>query len=1530
MFYPSVAYQKKDGGFTLASSGGVGNFSYQWETGSSNTSVINGVGAGSYTITVSDGNGCTTTLPVEVGGPITVPFNQPIVRGETCKNRGDGSILLSASGGNGGLEYSIDGINFQNSGNFTDLLPGTYPIIVRDASGCGDESRVIVNGGTRFDLRNSIVTNAKCLALGGGQIILRPSGGLEPYTVSFEGGPFQNQLVFSELKGDTFDIIVRDASGCEKAFQQIIEKGSDLEVQFSEEDVTCAGLSDGLLSVITTGGVGIISYTLDDERPKFRATEFTDLAIGKHSILVRDQLDCRITHEFEIKEKISLTTDIIKQAPCSDILTGQITVLPQNGESPYQYSIDNGDFENNNVFENLSSKIYEIITLDNQGCTRKDTVDISAGDKLEIVFVPTKNETCPGYEDGQITVITNSANTDSLTYSIDGENFTKGNVFSGLIPGDYTVYARNSSCEASRMLTILGANPLIFQPEETRNPTCGGDSDGQISVFVAGGTAPYKYRLENRAFQSNNIFTNLSQGNYKITTQDANGCEVTTTILLFEPLSAVPECTAVQQITTKGATDGIGKVEVFGGSPPYNIQLIDANFNNRISLSGVEIFENLPAGTYTVEVMDRSNCKSTCEFTIEEPSCDLSLSFAKVDVTCFGFNDGNIDLAIQNGINPFVIDWSDDNFDGQTNISELSAGNYQVTVNDQEGCTASTEIIITQPQQLIVEIIKDNTTICENDSTNLALNQEFDGYNWSNGVETATNTIYESGHYQVTVVDEKGCSAIDSVNITTILQDTLYQTLFTCNIDQVGVFEIAERGLDGCMNIIFRTFELARKDTTQLKTTTCNPSIAGISSRTLSNAFGCDSLIITTTELLPTDTTFLMENSCDSDQIGIREVTERNQFGCDSLLVIETILEETIDLEFKTQFTCNAGEAIIDTLFLKNIAGCDSLIITTTELLPTDTTFLMENSCDSDQIGIREVIERNQFGCDSLLVIETILDETIDLEFKTQFTCNAVQAIIDTLFLKNPDGCDSLVITRTILNPSNITEIAKLSCEILEVGIDSFSLINQFLCDSLVIVTTTLAESHFVEFTEQSCNPQDTGLFIQKLFNQFECDSTVETKVILASFNDCQVSFSLFADTICWNEERGKINIQTTQGNPPFDYFIINENGIDTFEKGVILNNNELISVENLPVGDYTVQLVNHQNISKTQKVSIPQFSSFQINAETSNYNGFEISCEDETDGSIQVKVNNGKPPYSFVWNTGSTENSLNNLTVGNYKLTITDANNCTDILALDLAASNSLIIDYQSVSPKCFEDDYGQIIINDLTNVNGSAEYSLDGILFQPIGILPFTIENLIPTDYQLFIQDENDCQLNEAINVPMPKEKVLKLGTNQTLVLGDNLTLNPIANFEISRYEWTSNSSINCKDCPEITVNPTTNSRYDLTVYDENGCNVSNFILVNVRKENQVYIPNIFSPNDDGNNDVFQIYTGNSIKRIKLFQIIDHVGQLMYQVKYRQPDDRTIGWDGLFNGQKMLPSVFIVFVKVELLDGTEREYVQTMNLVK
>ena len=213
-----------NGSISASASGGTGSFTFSLNGGAFQASgnFIN-LGAGSYTVTAKDGNGCTGTanfilvatnpcagVTITVTGTVT----NPSAPGAT-----NGSIAASASGGAGGFTFNINGGAFQASGTFNNLGAGTYTIIAKDANGCtGTNSFVLTDPnpcvGVTITVSFTTTGNTPCQSPNSGSITATPSGGTAPYTYKLNNGSFQASNVFSNLAAGNYTVTARDVNGC--------------------------------------------------------------------------------------------------------------------------------------------------------------------------------------------------------------------------------------------------------------------------------------------------------------------------------------------------------------------------------------------------------------------------------------------------------------------------------------------------------------------------------------------------------------------------------------------------------------------------------------------------------------------------------------------------------------------------------------------------------------------------------------------------------------------------------------------------------------------------------------------------------------------------------------------------------------------------------------------------------------------------------------------------------------------------------------------------------------------------------------------------------------------------------------------------------------------------------------------------------------------------------------------------------------------------------------------------------------------
>ena len=175
-----------------------------------------------------------------------------------------------------------------------------------------------------------------------------------------------------------------------------------------------------------------------------------------------------------------------------------------------------------------------------------------------------------------------------------------------------------------------------------------------------------------------------------------------------------------------------------------------------------------------------------------------------------------------------------------------------------------------------------------------------------------------------------------------------------------------------------------------------------------------------------------------------------------------------------------------------------------------------------------------------------------------------------------------------------------------------------------------------------------------------------------------------------------------------------------------------------------------------------------------------------------------------------------------------------------------------------------------------------------------------------------------------------MLDLGEDIVIQLGDSVQLEGLVNFIVDSLNWTPNTDLNPSNSLSPFVQPLENTTYFLTAFDSLGCSASDDINIIVQELEDFFAPTAFSPNDDGVNDRFLIFAGQSVAQIKDFQIFDRWGNQLYQNGPFAPNDPQFGWDGTHRGQMMNTGVYVYYVELEMVDGRTEVIKGDVLLVK
>ncbi len=309
---------------------------------------------------------------------------------------------------------------------------------------------------------------------------------------------------------------------------------------------------------------------------------------------------------------------------------------------------------------------------------------------------------------------------------------------------------------------------------------------------------------------------------------------------------------------------------------------------------------------------------------------------------------------------------------------------------------------------------------------------------------------------------------------------------------------------------------------------------------------------------------------------------------------------------------------------------------------------------------------------------------------------------------------------------------------------------------------------------------------------------------------------------------------------------------------------------------------------------------------------------------------------YSWTGGTVSNPSTANTVTnqPGTYTLTVDDQG-CvsTDVVVITQSASiPNMSIVISDVS--CFGDNDGFVEVDSVWGGVGPYMYSVDGAAYSSSTLFSL----LGPGQHTVSVVDAGGCEGETAFDISEPVEVTVEIVGNfavnnsNVIDLGDELVLSILStpsSSELDSILWSTQGLDSCQNCPAITVSPTQQTTYTVLV-DEGGCAASDDLTVVVKKDRPVYIPNAFSPNDDGLNDVFTIYAGKSVSSIKSFLVFDRWGETMYEQYNFVPNDPLVGWNGRFREQRLQPAVFTWFAEIEFTDGRVELYKGSVSLVR
>ena len=1277
-----------DGSIDLTVIGGVPAYTYSWSNAESEQD-IDTLMVGDYSVLVTDLNGCTDTLTATVTQPAA-----PIEITEThvnvdCFGNATGSIDVTVQGGTAPYTYLWD--TGDTTEDLNDLTVGTYTLTVTDTLNCIEVIVVeVTEPAAPLDVVLSVIDVA-CYGDSTASIDASVTGGTAPYTYLWSTTDTTEDL--SGLAIGTYSITVTDTNACTFSISATVTQPSDsLFASLQVTDVDCFGAATGSIESTVSGGTAPYLYQWSTGDT---LSSIEDIIIGNYSVLITDTLGCSLLLADSIQEPEEIVLghtqfDIL----CFGDATGSIDLTVSGGISPFTYLWSNGA-----VSEDLSgipAGPYDVIVTDSNGCSSARAMSLSQPLDAILLSETHTDALCIGGDQGTID-LTVTGGTPDYTYLWNNNEITEDIV--ELVPGIYVGQVTDDNgCVDSISIEILDPSNTMELSIVEFDVSCFEGSDGVLDLTVVGGAIPYSYNWSNT--DTTQDLSGLVTGNYFVIVTDDNSCESFISGFVDQPLSALSATDSITDVICFGDSTGAIAVTPSGGTLPYSYTWSNG--------STEEDVDSLAAGSYTLVITDDNLCTDTNTYIINEPLA-LVLGSDLIDATCFGDNDGVIDLTPAGGVAPYSYQWSNDST--TQDLDSLIAGDYSLVLTDDNLCTAEVTLSINEPAAPI-SVTADSSNISCFDGNDGFIDITVAGgngsysYVWSNAALTEDLTDLFVGTYTVDVQDFKGCA--------TSLTMTLTQPLapLSLSIDMTPVICFSEDNGTATVTASGGTAPYVYMWSNTEDSLFIDSLIAGDYSVVVTDSLFCaDSITVTVTEPpILTAVADSIDVLCHGDSTGTVSVLATGGVGAYSYLWDTGTADTT---------------AIVDSL----PAGTYTVTVTDTNgcFFTTSTTI---NQPLAPLSGVLDVVDNICFGESFGTIDATISGGTFPYTYS--WSNDSTTAYIDslavgayTLIVTDSNACE-LILDTVIVSPT------------LLVVEDTVSNVSCFGGnDGWIDLTVGEATAPYEYLWSNSDTLQDIDTLIAGTYEVTITDSNNCVTLYPVTVTEPLVPLTLTMDSInvfCFGDTTGSIDLSVTGGTPGYSYLW---NIGDTLQ-----------DVDSLVTGTYQVivtdtnQCVDSLSVFIDQPLAPIALSATQV----------DILCFGDATGAVDLTVSGGTPAstgYVFDWNSGAfATEDLTGIPFGPYAVLVTDSLLCSDTLSVVLTQPDAPIdIDFTILDVYCFGDSTGNVLA-DISG--GTVPYAWNWDL--PIVDTTLFIDSLPIGDYILNVIDSNNCVYQETATVTQP----------------------------------------------------------------------------------------------------------------------------------------------------------------------------------
>ena len=1545
-----------NGSIEITEAGGTGALIPAWN--STNPSFTDlgtvdlfGLDSGIYNLSLTDDNGCiydTSFLMIKPDAIVTNANIQLV----SCFGNADAEIKLNTTGGDGNYSWNWSGPNGYANTNDTiiGLDTGQYQLVILDGNLCQKDTLIEITQPNSLNLLANI-NSINCFGDTSGKINLSLTGGSSPFQYDWDidglGDNDDDDSLFN-LPSGSYHIFVTDDNGCTLDSVFTLSQPQELTINATISNNACSTDSNGVVELITTGGVGGYIYNWSSTSGYTNSNDtISQLHSDTFNLNLTDGNLCQLDTFFVVTSPSPLYANItLIDANCG-FSDGSATANPfggtVSGNYIFDWDIDGvGDNDDNPNIPNLLAGVYSLTVIDDNNCTIDTSIIISNTSGPQITVNNTADPSCHGGNDGSIDLSVSGGN---QPYQIfwNPNQTSQTSVISNLFAGEHVVHVIDAvGCAVIDTITLNEPSPILIDLT-LNNSTCQ-SCDGTASAVVSGGNPSAIYNTIWSNGNSGNLASSLCSGIYTISVSDNFGCSKDSNFTISDDLTGISVNPTLISPNCPGALNGSISLSPTGGASPYNYVWM----NNGSTSSSVN---NLPSGEYEVLITDNNGCTEAASFLLNNSTENIDISSYVTPADC-NANNGNIKIIPNGGTAPYTYSWSNNSV--TDSIFNLSAGLYTVTVTDNNGCSNTANIGLPNFNNLTISTVVTHVA-CFNENTGSisatvsgntgsTTNTWFDenGNNLSSGVNVSN---LSAGNYTLQVVDDiSGCYQFENISIeqNTPIQASLGNTNnASCDVSCDGEASLVVYGGSHPYSYLWDN---------GASTSIANNLCEGLNNVLITDVQGCtfsQAFIIEKDDNL-TFTSSTINATCGNCD-GVANLTAVGGSGNESFTWFDGIISNShpnlcAGVHGFELIDNATGCSVISSVEVSDIGGPDNSIVNTVNPTcfngadgsasviasggtpPYNYNWIPSGQNTNVISGLSaglyhlEVIDNNNCklvvpvsitnpsapvveqltenatcglnnGAISLIVYQGNGSYSYSWNGPNGFSSNAknisnLEAGVYELTISDGNGC--LYPYTFTINSDNGLTIDLIKTDISCFGINDGSI-------SSTVSNGSGSYNYLWSTSSTNSNINNLGPGVYSLtVTDVNTNCISSDFVELLSPDSISISTAFVLEPSCFGQSNGQASVSVSGGN---NIYAVNWTGMGIgFEQ------------LNLSAGNYPITVTDQNNCTANGVVTINQPDSIQVIVDQI----INSYCVDQSDGEIYISVIGGISPYNYSWiNTGGTysntsDQDINNLLPGTYIITIIDQNLCSNSDTITVDAQNTIIADAGIDSSVCVGgclDIIGSGLGSSVLSYSWSIVDSTT-ILSTDSLISTYCFNDTNDLQFVLSVSDQS-CSDNDTITISVNPLPIVDAGLDVDEIYGADVELGGQPTGPVgSSFVWSPSINFlnpNDSTLPNPDVIVLANQSYSVTVTDINGCQNSDDI-------NIILIPDIsyssgFSPNNDGVNDTWSIDQIDQFPNCNV-EIYNRWGTLLFKsVGYNEQ------WTGLFN-EKPLPIGTYYFV--------------------